>query len=131
METNELVNGTLREIERGLRGAVDFGCDIPEFTNKIELSRNIGGCMINFSIPFRFNPKKHVSDDPILDTPIRKCGFTTGVANCLIVANVETVGDLVRFSGKELLKFRYLGKAKLWEIEEFLQRNNLHLKEQS
>lgn len=40
--------------------------------------------------------------------------------NCLHYADIETVGDLVRRSRNELLKFRNFGRKSLMEIEDFM-----------
>lgn len=41
-------------------------------------------------------------------------------------AEVETVGDLVRFNRNDLLKFRNFGKKSLSELDELLTTLNLH-----
>ncbi len=45
--------------------------------------------------------------------------------NCLKAAEVETLGDLVRFSKSELLKFRNFGKKSLTELDELLEEKKL------
>jgi DNA-directed RNA polymerase subunit alpha len=45
--------------------------------------------------------------------------------NCLKAAEVETLGDLVKFNKNDLLKFRNFGKKSLTELEELL--TNMHL----
>ena len=45
--------------------------------------------------------------------------------NCLKAANVEILGDLVKYTKAELLKFRNFGKKSLTELEELLERYNL------
>jgi DNA-directed RNA polymerase subunit alpha len=45
--------------------------------------------------------------------------------NCLKAAEVETLGDLVKFNKNDLLKFRNFGKKSLTELEELL--NNMSL----
>lgn len=46
--------------------------------------------------------------------------------NCLKAAEVETLGDLVRFNRSDLLKFRNFGKKSLAELDELLSSLNLH-----
>ena len=46
--------------------------------------------------------------------------------NCLKAAEVETVGDLVRFNRNDLLKFRNFGKKSLSELDDLLATLNLH-----
>lgn len=45
--------------------------------------------------------------------------------NCLKAADVETLGELVRYNKNDLLKFRNFGKKSLTELEELLDSLNL------
>jgi DNA-directed RNA polymerase subunit alpha len=45
--------------------------------------------------------------------------------NCLKAAEVETLGDLVKFNKNDLLKFRNFGKKSLTELDELLEGMNL------
>mgnify|MGYP002624700346 CR=1 FL=1 len=45
--------------------------------------------------------------------------------NCLKAAEVETLGELVRYHRQDLLKFRNFGKKSLTELDELLERNGL------
>jgi len=45
--------------------------------------------------------------------------------NCLKAAEVDTLGDLVKFNKNDLLKFRNFGKKSLIELEELLVNMNL------
>ena len=45
--------------------------------------------------------------------------------NCLKSAEVETLGELVKFQKNDLLKFRNFGKKSLTELDELLANNNL------
>ncbi len=45
--------------------------------------------------------------------------------NCLKAAEVETLGDLVKFNKNDLLKFRNFGKKSLTELDELLESMNL------
>lgn len=45
--------------------------------------------------------------------------------NCLKAAEVETLGELVKFNKNDLLKFRNFGKKSLTELEELLDSMNL------
>ncbi|MEW5845979.1 MAG: DNA-directed RNA polymerase subunit alpha [Bacteroidota bacterium] len=45
--------------------------------------------------------------------------------NCLKAADVETLGDLVRYNKNDLLKFRNFGKKSLTELEDLLDSLNL------
>ena len=45
--------------------------------------------------------------------------------NCLKAAEVDTLGDLVRFNKNDLLKFRNFGKKSLTELDELLENMSL------
>ena len=45
--------------------------------------------------------------------------------NCLKAANVEPIGDLVKYNKSDLLKFRNFGKKSLSELDDLLQSLNL------
>lgn len=45
--------------------------------------------------------------------------------NCLKAAEVQTLGELVRYHRQDLLKFRNFGKKSLTELDELLERNGL------
>ena len=45
--------------------------------------------------------------------------------NCLKAAEVETLGELVKYHRADLLKFRNFGKKSLTELDELLERNGL------
>ena len=45
--------------------------------------------------------------------------------NCLKSAEVETLGELVRFNKNDLLKFRNFGKKSLTELDDLLLKHNL------
>jgi DNA-directed RNA polymerase subunit alpha len=45
--------------------------------------------------------------------------------NCLKAAEVETLGDLVKFNKNDLLKFRNFGKKSLAELEQLVADKQL------
>jgi len=45
--------------------------------------------------------------------------------NCLKAAEVETLGELVRYNRNDLLKFRNFGKKSLTELDELIKSKNL------
>ncbi|MFN0151919.1 MAG: DNA-directed RNA polymerase subunit alpha [bacterium] len=47
-------------------------------------------------------------------------------SNCLNTANIKTIGDLVRRSEGEMLKYRNFGRKSLKEISDILRGMNLH-----
>ena len=62
----------------------------------------------------------------LLKTKLSEQDLSVRVLNCLKAAEVETVGDLVRFNRNDLLKFRNFGKKSLSELDELLTTLNLH-----
>lgn len=64
----------------------------------------------------------------ILDKKIKDCGFSLRTKNCLVSADIETVGDLVDYKKVDLLRLRNFGKKSLQEIEYFLHDNKLEFK---
>ncbi len=62
----------------------------------------------------------------LLKTKLSEQDLSVRALNCLKAAEVETVGDLVRFNRNDLMKFRNFGKKSLSELEELLTTLNLH-----
>ena len=62
----------------------------------------------------------------LLKTKLSDQGLSVRALNCLKAAEVETVGDLVRFNRNDLLKFRNFGKKSLSELDDLLATLNLH-----
>jgi DNA-directed RNA polymerase subunit alpha len=46
--------------------------------------------------------------------------------NCLMAANIKTIGDLVRRDEQEMLKFRNFGRKSLTELNKILEEKGLH-----
>ena len=61
----------------------------------------------------------------LLKTKLSDQDLSVRALNCLKAAEVETVGDLVRFNRNDLLKFRNFGKKSLTELDELLASLNL------
>ncbi len=62
----------------------------------------------------------------LLKTKLSDQALSVRALNCLKAAEVDTVGDLVRFNRNDLLKFRNFGKKSLTELDELLTSLNLH-----
>jgi len=60
-----------------------------------------------------------------LKTKLVDLDLSVRALNCLKAAEVETLGDLVRFNKNDLLKFRNFGKKSLTELDELLDSMNL------
>ncbi len=62
----------------------------------------------------------------LLKTKLSDQDLSVRALNCLKAAEVDTVGDLVRFNRNDLLKFRNFGKKSLSELDDLLAALNLH-----
>lgn len=62
----------------------------------------------------------------LLKTKLTEQDLSVRALNCLKAAEVETLGELVRFQRSDLLKFRNFGKKSLSELDELLENLNLH-----
>ncbi len=60
-----------------------------------------------------------------MKTKLTEQDLSVRALNCLKAAEVETLGDLVRFQRGDLLKFRNFGKKSLSELDELLENLNL------
>jgi DNA-directed RNA polymerase subunit alpha len=63
----------------------------------------------------------------ILGRSVEELELSVRSGNCLRRANIKTLGDLVRRTEPEMLKYRNFGKQSLKEITEILQGMGLHL----
>lgn len=68
-----------------------------------------------------------IIDTSILNIPIEDLGLSVRAFNCLEIAEVKTLGDLVVFNREDLLKFRNFGRHSLIEIEEIVESKGLRL----
>jgi len=62
----------------------------------------------------------------LLKTKLSDQDLSVRALNCLKAAEVDTVGDLVRYNRNDLLKFRNFGKKSLTELDDLLTSLNLH-----
>jgi len=63
----------------------------------------------------------------LLGRSVEELELSVRSSNCLRRANIKTLGELVRRSEQEMLKYRNFGKQSLKEISEILAGMNLHL----
>ncbi len=61
----------------------------------------------------------------LLKTKLVDLDLSVRALNCLKAAEVDTLGDLVRYNKNDLLKFRNFGKKSLTELEDLLSQMNL------
>lgn len=63
----------------------------------------------------------------ILKRSIDELEISVRASNCLKNENIQTIGDLVKKSGKELLTYENFGRKSLKELEKNLSKEVLHL----
>ncbi|MBQ0118957.1 MAG: DNA-directed RNA polymerase subunit alpha [Bacteroidales bacterium] len=61
----------------------------------------------------------------LLNQRLQDIDLSVRALNCLKAAEVNTLGELVKYHRADLLKFRNFGKKSLTELDELLERNNL------
>lgn len=61
----------------------------------------------------------------LLKSKLADMDLSVRALNCLNAADVETLGELVKFNKNDLLKFRNFGKKSLTELDELLEGLNL------
>jgi DNA-directed RNA polymerase subunit alpha len=62
----------------------------------------------------------------LLKTKLIDMDLSVRALNCLKTAEVDTLGDLVKFNKADLLKFRNFGKKSLTELDQLLDNMKLH-----
>ncbi|MDR2621109.1 MAG: DNA-directed RNA polymerase subunit alpha [Dysgonamonadaceae bacterium] len=62
----------------------------------------------------------------LLKSRLMDMDLSVRALNCLKAADVETLGELVRYQKNDLLKFRNFGKKSLTELDELLERLDLN-----
>ena len=61
-----------------------------------------------------------------LQRKLSEMDLSVRALNCLKAAEVDTLGDLVKFTKNDLLKFRNFGKKSLTELDELLVKMNMN-----
>ena len=61
----------------------------------------------------------------LLNQKLQDMDLSVRALNCLKAAEVDTLGELVKYHRQDLLKFRNFGKKSLTELDELLERNVL------
>jgi len=62
----------------------------------------------------------------LLKTKLADMDLSVRALNCLKTAEVETLGELVKYTKNDLLKFRNFGKKSLTELDELLEKHRLN-----
>lgn len=71
------------------------------------------------------NQEETIHMRQLLDSKLQDMELSVRALNCLRMAEIETLGQLVRHDRSELLKFRNFGKKSLTELDDLLARNDL------
>ena len=74
----------------------------------------------------KFLRSKFFVGPAILDAKLEDQDFSVRTLNVLRCAELVTVRDLVRYKRADLLKFRNFGKVSLQNIDEWLEKHELH-----
>lgn len=61
----------------------------------------------------------------LLKMPVDELELSVRSHNCLMAANIKTIGDLVRRDEQEMLKFRNFGRKSLQELTQILEEKGL------
>ena len=62
----------------------------------------------------------------LMETKVIDLNITVRSLNCLKAADIETLGDLIKYNKTDLLKFRNFGKKSMTELDDLLDSMNLH-----
>ncbi|MFQ5628279.1 MAG: DNA-directed RNA polymerase subunit alpha [bacterium] len=86
---------------------------------------------INFDIEPEAEEPDEVDEEvlrvrKLLKMPVDELELSVRSHNCLMAANIKTIGDLVRRDEQEMLKFRNFGRKSLQELTQILEEKNLH-----
>ncbi len=89
---------------------------------------------INLFINFEIEPEEEepveVDEEALrirklLKMPVDELELSVRSYNCLMAANIKTIGDLVRRDEQEMLKFRNFGRKSLQELTQILEEKSL------
>lgn len=86
---------------------------------------------INFDIEPELEEPDEVDEEvlrirKLLKMPVDELELSVRSHNCLMAANIKTIGDLVRRDEQEMLKFRNFGRKSLQELTQILEEKGLH-----
>lgn len=86
---------------------------------------------INFDIEPEQEESPEIDEDTLrtrklLKMSVDELELSVRSHNCLMAANIKTIGDLVRRDEQEMLKFRNFGRKSLSELNKILEEKGLH-----
>ena len=85
---------------------------------------------INFDIEPEEDEPSEIDEEALrirklLKMPVDELELSVRSYNCLMAANIKTIGDLVRRDEQEMLKFRNFGRKSLQELSQILDEKGL------
>ncbi|KAA3662794.1 MAG: DNA-directed RNA polymerase subunit alpha [Calditrichaeota bacterium] len=103
--------------------------DTLTYANKILLEHI--QIFINFDIEPEVEEPDEVDEEvlqirKLLKMPVDELELSVRSHNCLMAANIKTIGDLVSRDEAVMLKFRNFGRKSLQELTQILEEKNLH-----
>lgn len=86
---------------------------------------------INFEVETEEEEPVEVDEEAVrirklLKMSVEELELSVRASNCLRGANIQTIGDLVRREGQEMLRFRNFGRKSLQELNKILESRGLH-----
>jgi len=86
---------------------------------------------INFDIEPEEEEPEEIDEEvlqirKLLKMPVDELELSVRSYNCLMAANIKTIGDLVSRDEQEMLKFRNFGRKSLQELTKILEEKGLH-----
>lgn len=73
-------------------------------------------------------PLVRLKPTAILKKRLNQKDFSVRTWNCLIAANIKTLGDMISYTRMDYLRLRSLGKKSLNEIEDYVSQCGFELK---
>ena len=73
-------------------------------------------------------PLVRLKPNAILKKRLNQKDFSVRTWNCLIAANIKTLGDMISYTRMDYLRLRSLGKKSLNEIEDYVSQYGFELK---
>jgi DNA-directed RNA polymerase subunit alpha len=101
-------------------------------TYAAKLLRDHVQLFINFEIEPEQEERVEVDEEvlrirKLLKMPVDELELSVRSYNCLMAANIKTIGDLVKRDEQEMLKFRNFGRKSLQELTKILDEKGLQL----
>ena len=115
------INRHVLEVSQMDDGSYHFLC----YSNRNTSLKGISGEMISLSVVAAEDAISGTQDGKLLNQKLQDMDLSVRALNCLKAAEVETLGELVKYHRADLLKFRNFGKKSLTELDELLERNGL------